>query len=90
MEVLVGAVDEWRRGASRYLDHQNEDALRVVLHQVLGLEVERLTGLKLKVYLGHVIATLKRLYEVSSYILSSHIADIIDEATPVRLVACFC
>lgn len=90
VEMLVRAVNEWKRGSRRYLGHQNDDALRVALDRVLGHEIERLSGMKLRIYLRHVMAALLRPYHVFAQrnIRARHIVRLIDEATPVRSVVC--
>lgn len=89
MGILVDAVNEWKSAAQRYLGRQNDDALRETLDGVLGQEVERLTGMKMREYLDHVVQALKRPYDVfpQRNSLTRHIVDIIDEAAPVRYLA---
>lgn len=87
--ILVAAVNEWTLKTQHFLEHQNADT-HMMLGKALGHEVERLTGMTLEMYLGHVVAALKCPYQLFPQRngLMRHVIDIIDESAKVILVAC--
>ena len=84
--MLTDVVNEWKRGGHQYLGRQNDVALRVLLDEVLGREVHRLCGMRLREYLGQVMTALQRPYQVFAQRNSHarHTVGLIETTKPVR------